>query len=120
MYASFGRRTFYVFLSDQNDRPIPMRSVGVSSATLKKLYMHHFEAGHPHSSAAQAPLEQLAPVGEALLAAVIGDLRESRDEPAVETCENIVRLHHVDLWLESWEIRERDRVVAEARCELSA
>lgn len=115
MYSSFGRSTYYVYLTNGADEPIrAVELVGMTTPTLKKVYDGEMRR---EAKLLRVPRRRLTPeqkraVGERILA------RLKTAAPALEadaTFPETLRLHHVDIELIDGRIEKKPGLIAELR-----
>lgn len=115
MYSSFGRSTYYVYLTNGADEPLRSQElVGMTTPTLKKVYDGEMrrEAKLLRTPRRKLTPEQKRAVGERILA------RLKTTVPAVEAgaaFPETLRLHHVEIELIGGRIEKKPSLIAEVR-----
>lgn len=113
MYSSFGRTTYYVYVADGADRPLPtVKTFGVSTPTLKKMYESEVRKEMKHTAASRQGLaiELRRPAGQRILHRLLNSprVRRSGNTPPVG-----LRLYEVRISLERREFQKRSELIAE-------
>ncbi|MDQ3119972.1 MAG: hypothetical protein M3Q89_10465 [Verrucomicrobiota bacterium] len=114
MYSSFGRSTYYVYLTNGADQPLPtVTTLGVSTPTLKKIYESEVRREMeriPRASRKSLSLEQRRPAGERVLQRLL-------NSPRVQQSGNVLsaglRLYEMRITLERREFQRRKELIAE-------
>ncbi len=114
MYSSFGRSTYYVYLTNGADQPLPtVTTLGVSTPTLKKIYESEVRREMeriPRASRKSLSLEQRRPAGERVLQRLL-------NSPRVQQSGNVLsaglRLYEMRITLERREFQKRKELIAE-------
>ncbi|HEX8372278.1 MAG TPA: hypothetical protein VF585_05835 [Chthoniobacterales bacterium] len=109
MFGSFVGKTYYLYLADQDDKPIPMLSLGVSANALKKFYDGRLRKLR-NSSAKKIKLAQMddRTVAEETLQYVVS---KNRGKHGHLTQLKLVR---VDVSVTNGEVHKDSRTAAEA------
>lgn len=114
MYSSFGRSTFYVYVTDSADQPLPtLSTLGVSTPTLKKIYESEVRKEMertPRASRTGLSLEQRRPAGERVLQRLVNSprARENRNSGR-----RGLRLYEMRISLEGRKLQKRTELIAE-------
>ena len=115
MYSSFTNRTYYVYLADGADQPLPtVTTVGVSTPTLKKIYDREVRRALRDWQVRRQELtaEQKQQIGGPILER----LRSSATAQQVgEAFPEVLRLYQVDIELTGGEFQKRRTLIAEVR-----
>lgn len=113
MYASFTNRTYYVYLADGADQPLPsVPSVGMTTPTLKKVYDGEVRRTLRRLSIRR---QDLTPEQKQAIGAPI--LRRLRNSPPPGTAQlpEVLRLYQVDIQLRDGRFEKRRTLIAEER-----
>jgi len=104
MYASFGRKTYYLYVSDENDRVLfTSKFFKQSSAKLRKTLMT--ELALRKMTYSKATSQQLQEVAEATLRTLTGSLSDD------SVCH--LKLYLVNLVIENGRIQEKNSLIGE-------
>ena len=109
MYTSFGRETYYLYITDQNDDVVPVQHFRMSSTALKKIYRAQVLQEHPGAKVEHLPPEALQRAGEYALDYLHHRPRRKSLPATFET----LRLYQVHLWVEEGDVRKSTRLIAE-------
>ena len=113
MYASFGSKTYYVYLTDGSDQPVRARElVGMTTPTLKKVYDGETrrEAKQLRVPRGRLTAEQKRVVGERILTRL---KTNARAEAAGAAFPAQLRLYHVEIELIDGRIEKKTSLIAE-------
>ena len=113
MYSSFTDRTYYVYLADGADQPVPsVPLVGMSTPTLKKVYDGEVRRALRRLKVRRQNLT--AEQKQAIGAPILSRLRSSA--PAGdERLPEVLRLYQVDIELHDGRFEKRRTLIAEER-----
>lgn len=113
MYASFTDRTYYVYLADGADQPLPsVPLAGMSTPTLKKVYDGEVRRTLRRLNVRRHDLT--AEQKQAIGAPILSRLRNSAPAPD-EGLPEVLRLYQVDIKLRDGRFEKRRTLIAEER-----
>ena len=113
MYASFTDRTYYVYLADGADQPLPsVPVVGMSTPTLKKVYDGEVRRTLRRLRIRRQDLT--AEQKQAIGAPILTRLRNSSPRGTASLPE-VLRLYQVDIQLRDGHFEKRRTLIAEER-----
>ena len=113
MYSSFGDSTYYVYLADGEDRPLPTyAAAGMSTPKLKKVFANELRQERKRAPASRKPLlqEHKRAAGERVLARLkeaAGQRKSDAPAPAVW------RLYEVNISLVDGRYEKQRNLIAE-------
>ena len=112
MYSSFGPSTYYVYLTDGSEKPLPSyQTLGISTGTLKKLYQAELrrEAERVRASVSRLTHENKRAVAQRILAR----FREAAAKGRIGGLPSVLRLYEVQIRLGDAKLRKERKLIAE-------
>jgi hypothetical protein len=113
MYSSFGRSTYYVYLTDGADQPLAtITTLGITTPTLKKIYDGEVrkEVRRLRSARRLLTVEQRRPAGERVLESLKASPWVQQHAGSIPP---VLRLHEVNISISGTRIEKRPQLIAE-------
>ena len=113
MYSSFGRSTYYVYLTDGADQPLAtIATLGITTPTLKKIYDGEVrkEVRRLRSARRLLTVEQRRPAGERVLESLKASPWAQQHAGSLPP---VLRLHEVNISISGTRIEKQPQLIAE-------
>lgn len=110
MYSRFSERTFYLYITNESDEPIPFRHFSFTSTGLAKVYLSIIWANQPKANVTKMSPAQLEDAGREVVQYLKSRPRKRTDVAGFEA----LRLYQVNLTLRAGQVHEETVLIAEA------